>query len=216
MKKYLVILLICIGSTNLFSQIVSVTPEAGIVFSGYRNDNIIHDDGIKIGGMTGVTADYRLTDALCARSGLMLDQKGNYFVMPLSDQFGTPLGELRSFLTKTYVGVPVLLRVKLYKELYFEGGGYVSYLIRSKIVDINDFNDKNDTTVRHIENLGSLKFSDRMNKGLYAALGVSIPLFGTQGLQVSVKYDYPLVFNRSREKYYAFCLSVGYRFKIRD
>jgi hypothetical protein len=213
MKKYLIIIIVSVVSVNLYSQIEAISPETGLVLSRFRK-SIIPDEGIKIGGMLGVTASYRLTNTLSLRFGLMLDQKGNYFTTMFTNAFGEPVGDAHFYITNTYMGIPVLLHVKIHRGFYFEGGGYLNYMVRSKEVIV--WGKDRDSVSRFVPDLDTLKFKDRFNKGLYAGFGISIPLAEKQSLQVLLKYDYPLVFNENRLKYHALCLSLGYRFKLRE
>lgn len=213
MRKYLIFILVCTASINLHSQIVAVTPKTGLVLSRFRKVGM-PNEGIKIGGMLAVTADYRFTNTLSLLSGLMLDQKGNYFTSMFTNAFGNPVGVAHFYITNTYIGIPVLLHVNIHRGFYFEGGGYLSYMVCSKELFV--WGKDRDSVSRFVSDLDTLRFEDRFNKGLYAGFGISIPMAENQALQVSLKYDYPLVFDRYRLKYHALCLSLGYRFKLRE
>lgn len=65
-------------------------------------------------------------------------------------------------------------------------------MVRSKELFV--WGEDRDSVSRFVSDLDTLRFKERFNKGLYAGVGVSIPLAENQSLQVLLKYDYPLFF----------------------
>lgn len=215
MKKTILIIIIVglINHNSIHAQGPSIGIRAGLNFSNIKVDRDIDQLDTRVGFHAGAYLGVPIGDKFHFEPGLFLSTKGSKFNDKEMDSFGADIitYDFKIRIISYYIDVPVLLKMKITKNLIVFGGSQVSILLDNKIKQefTECFND-----VCITENMEKWSTENATDLDLALVLGISYEL--PAGFNLSAGYDYGItsvdtdsddVFNR------VFKVSVGYRLK---
>ncbi|MHB1279454.1 MAG: porin family protein [Bacteroidia bacterium] len=141
----------------------------------------------RIGFSGGVFIQRNMPGIISFRTALLFDRKGSSFTVPVTDDEGNSLGDMRTTFNHDFLTVPLLVRATFGQKVRFfvNTGPYFSYLLKQSIVSKGD----QIKTMKQTDTDGYKRF----DMGISAGIGLAVPLCSTMKLNVEVRNNLGLV-----------------------
>lgn len=184
MRKVLLILSLVFMLVNAFCQSSKITlgVDVGVGFTKMRGDSFRRENfNEKIGGLVGVSIDYKLTPNFGLSTGLYYEGKGDKVEL----QFVDNLSNFTDFNVKycyDYLTLPLKITYMVGKKikLKVEGGLFVGYLLNTRLKSSMNVGDINTFTDHPISNY------KKLDGGLTASAGILVPITKCVSISASI------------------------------